>query len=69
MRPAQPADLTPEERFHELTQLLALGLSRLGRHRQHAAISGADPTARESAEILASALELQANKSVTVHTG
>jgi hypothetical protein len=65
MRPAHPAELTPEERRAEVAALLAHGLARLLRGR----VIPPDSALAESAPNPASALALTPEKSVAVHTG
>jgi hypothetical protein len=65
MRPAHPAELTPEQRRAAVAALLAAGLARLLRAR----LSPPDSVRAESAPNPNSALALSPAKSVTVHTG
>jgi hypothetical protein len=65
MRPAHPAELTPDERRAEVAAILAAGLARLLRAR----LSPPDSAPAESAPNPTSALALAPAKSVTVHTG
>jgi hypothetical protein len=65
----EPGQLTPEERLDEIAAILSTGLLRL---RDRAALGGspADPeTAENSTEASSLALDLWADKSVTVHAG
>jgi hypothetical protein len=65
MRPAHPAELTPEQRRAEVAATLAAGLARLLR----AHVSPPDSAPAESPPNPTSALALTPEKSVTVHTG
>jgi hypothetical protein len=65
MRPAHPAELTPEQRRAEVAALLAAGLVRL----MHARLFPPDSAPAESAPNPTSALALTSAKRVTVHTG
>jgi hypothetical protein len=64
MRPAHPAELTPDGRRAEVATILAAGLARLLRAR----LSPPNSAPAESAPNPTSALALPAEKSVTVPT-
>jgi hypothetical protein len=67
LRTDDPAQLTPEQRFHELARLLAVGLRRLLSRPSVADSASLQP--QQTQKTTSNWLDLSADLRLSVHTG